>query len=83
MPAGMPSTISISNDSRLRMKPRAVEANTAGASAGIVTRKSTPARLLRTSPASSIAASMALNAGVMSMKRIDVLNARWHQTMPQ
>ena len=59
------------------MNPKAVEARTAGANTGIVTRIKTPARLLpQTSPASSNAASMALKAGVINMKRTEVLKAK-------
>ena len=59
------------------MNPKAVEARTAGAKTGIVTRIKTPARLLpQTSPASSKAASIALKAGVINMKRTEVLNAK-------
>ncbi len=56
----------------------------AGARIGTVMRIKTPKLLLPdVRAASSNEASMAVKAGVISRKRTEVLNARWHQMMPQ
>ena len=59
------------------MNPKTVEARTAGAKTGIVMRIKTPTLLLpHTCPASSKAASIAAKAGVINMKRTEVLKAK-------
>jgi hypothetical protein len=59
------------------MKPSAVAVNSAGARTGTVMRSSVPMVLLpEVCAASSSAASIARNAGVISRNRTEVLKAR-------
>ena len=66
------------------MNPKAVEARMAGAKIGTVMRTKTPMLLLPdVRAASSSAASIAVNAGVIKRNLTEVLKAKWHQMIPQ